>query len=71
MPQRIRIPSITPNQQAYIEQLSIDLKIASPRERKLAEISNVLGRPIKYMDEMTLGEASRVIDTFKQRKESL
>lgn len=60
---------ITAAQLRYIDQLSIDLCIAERRSR-MAHINDILIKDYKYLDELTLEEASKVIDTFKKWKEN-
>lgn len=64
----IKIPAATPKQQEYIEQLAIDLSLG--RRARNAHISSVVNRQISYLDELTLGEASNVIEIFKRWKEN-
>lgn len=52
----------------YIEQLAIDL--AFNRVSRNAHISSILEREIKFLDELTKEEATRVIDMFKYYKHS-
>lgn len=60
---------ITAAQLRYIDQLAIDLTIAE-RRRKMAHINDILIKDYKYLDELTLEEASKVIDTFKKWKDN-
>lgn len=51
----------------YIECLAIDLQM--DRVRRNWAVEGVVGRPVKFLDELTAAEASRVIEDFKERKE--
>ncbi len=53
----------------YIEVLAIDLQM--DRLNRNWAIEAIVNRPIKFLDELTVGEASKVIDDFKERKEEL
>ncbi len=61
-------PLSTTKQQEYIALLSIDLGL--DKKRCNAHIKEIIGREIKYLDDLTLPEASQVIDKFKSWKES-
>lgn len=65
---QIKIPRITKAQELYIEQLSIDLQFN--RKQRNAHISSILSRPVGYLDELTLADASNVIEIFKRWKEN-
>lgn len=52
----------------YIEQLAIDLSFN--RVSRNANISSILEREVKFLDELTKEEASKVIDMFKYYKHS-
>lgn len=65
---QIKIPQATAKQCNFIEQLSVDLGF--DRTRRNAHISSIVGRPIKYIDELTLGDASNVITIFLEWKDN-
>lgn len=54
------------SQEDYIEILSIDL--GYDRNRRNAAITLIVGRPIRYLDELHPVEKSKVIDAFKAKK---
>jgi hypothetical protein len=56
-------PPITQAQLHYIECLAIDL--CFDRHTRNAHISSIIDREIKYLDELTKSEASKVIEQFK------
>ena len=53
----------------HIEYLAIELQYA--RVSRQWQIELLLGRNVKYLDELTTAEASKVITNFKERKEEL
>jgi len=57
----------TDKQIKYIECLAIDL--ALDRKTRNLFAGDVVGRDIRYLDELTVSEASRVIDNFRERVE--
>lgn len=59
-------PSTAP-QINYIECLSIDLGFDRPTRN--AAVGDIVGRTVRFLDELTLTEASKVIEDFKARKE--
>lgn len=62
-----KCPSSTKSQHNYIEMLSADLEFDI--HRRNAHISNIIEREIKYLDELNISEASRVITQFKEWKD--
>ncbi len=58
----------TEAQISYIEILAIDLGM-DRRNRNWA-IEGIVDRPVKFLDELTVAEASLVIGDFKERKEN-
>ncbi len=60
-------PLSTEKQQSYIAALCIDLGL--DKKRCNAHIKAIIGREIKFLDDLTLPEASTVIDRFKSWKE--
>ena len=59
---------ITPKQMSFIEAMTIDLKMT--RASRNNHILGIINRPITYLDDMTVGEASKVITRFKEFKEN-
>ena len=57
----------TKKQQNYIEILSNDLQFT--REQRNSHLSVALDREIKSLDELTLNEASKMIEYFKTMKD--
>ncbi len=55
-------------QTQYIEQLLIDVGIGIDRQRRNAELTLWVGHEVKYLDELTVSEASLVIDKLKEIK---
>ena len=68
----IKIPSTigTPKQLLYIEQLLIDC-YCSERAKRNAQLSFILDRPIKFLDEIRPHEISTCIEYLKELKEGL
>lgn len=66
-PHAHRYPATKP-QMKYIDQLSIDLQFDT--KRRNAHITSIVGRQINHLDNLTLAEASQVIETFKEWKEN-
>jgi len=64
----IREPSATPEQIKYIEILANDTGF-SQRVHRQDFISTRLKRTVRFLDEPTVTEASKVIDWFKAIKE--
>lgn len=62
-----KIRRLTPTQIKYIEQLSIALTLSHSDRNE--HISEQLGREIRYLDEMSFGEASKIINFLKEWKE--
>ena len=60
----------TPKQLLYIEQLLIDC-YCSERTKRNAQLSFILDRPIKYLDEIRPHEISHVIEYLKDLKERI
>lgn len=65
---KIHFSTATKKQQEYIEQLCIDLGISHRLERN-AHCSSIIGRQIKYLDELSSTDASEIINTLKRWKE--
>lgn len=65
---QIKIPQSTTKQQDYIEQLSIDLQLG--RRARNLHISSIANRKIAYLDELTCGEASNVIEILKHWRDN-
>lgn len=63
----VEVNKITTAQDLHIEQLAIDLNL--DRKQKIAHISDLVGRQIRYLDDLTLSEASAVIDKFLDWKD--
>lgn len=61
------IESSTEKQREYIEQLLIDVGISTKRQRDVF-LSDILNRPIKYLDELSKIDAMKIIDILKDRK---
>jgi hypothetical protein len=61
------IPATEP-QVSYIETLAIDLGLE--RSRRNAWLSDFLGRPIRFVDDLTKQEAMRVIRRMIEMKEA-
>jgi hypothetical protein len=59
---RAAIKRATPKQIKTIEELSVDLTF--DRQKRNAHVSQIIERKISYLDELTIGEASKVIDRF-------
>ena len=59
----------TQKQLDYIEILLNDLNFADTRAQRNDSISIRVGRPIKFLDELTKIEASQLIVEFKKLKE--
>jgi hypothetical protein len=57
----------TKKQIHFIECLAIDLEL--DRQRRNAHVSEVVGREIKFLDELTISEACIVIDQLKFYKD--
>lgn len=57
----------TVKQISYIDVLTIDLQMT--RASRNVHILGIINRPIAYLDDMTVGEASLVITKFKEWKE--
>lgn len=53
-------------QQLYIEQLAIDLGLT--RIQRNDRIRSIIGIEVKFLDELTSSEASRVINHFRDVK---
>lgn len=64
----IRLEKATKKQIEYIEQLAIDLNLNI--HRRNSHIIGIICRGIKYLDELSKIEASRVITQFKEWKEN-
>ncbi len=67
----INIPKATratPSQQNYIEILCTDLSFN--RATRNLNISDIVGRTVSYLDDITVDEARAVIDAFKVIKDS-
>ena len=58
----------TDAQVSYIERLLIDCGFTS-REQRNAWLKAELGRDIKYIDDLRIHEASRVIDRLREMKD--
>jgi hypothetical protein len=56
----------TPEQTDHIDRLSNDLLYN--RATRNLNVSEIVNRPIKYLDELTLNEASNVIQEFIVRR---
>ena len=67
---KVSITTATPKQLAYIEQLLIDC-YCSERVKRNAQLSFILDRPIKYLDEIRPFEAGIVIDYLKDLKQRI
>lgn len=65
---KIEMPLATKKQVEYIEQLAIDLGFSLDARR--VYIQMFLHKTIKFLDDLTINEASRVIDYFKELKEN-
>lgn len=52
---------------SYIESLAIDLKMT--RASRNAHILGIIRREVKYLDDLSLSEASKVIGKFKEWRE--
>lgn len=59
----------TNRQVSYIEVLAIDLRFSCASRNN--HILAVVGREIKYLDDLTVSEASKVIGKFKEWREGL
>jgi len=64
---RDNTPRATQAQQDFLEILFGDLGFN--RTERNDWITETLGREIKYLDELTLPEASRIIEQLKEQKE--
>lgn len=66
---KIPIPFIqlTPRQNEYILALCIDLQLSRTARNVL--LTEKCGRAIQFLDELSLSEASKVIEYFKELKE--
>lgn len=67
---RIKIQRITDLQKHYIECLLIDCYL-SERLARNSWISTELSREIKFLDELSISEASKIISRLREIKESL
>lgn len=63
---KIVIKKATPAQTDHIDRLSNDL--CYNRAARNLNVSEIAKRPIKYLDELTLDEASNVIQEFITRR---
>lgn len=63
----IRLEKTTKKQIEYIEQLAIDLNLNI--RRRNVYIRSIIYREIKFLDELSKIEASKVITRFKEWKE--
>lgn len=59
-------PRATEKQQLYIEQLAIDLTLS--RIQRNDRVSSIVHREVKYLDELSIEEASNVIEYFRVLK---
>ena len=60
----------TGKQLIFIEQLLIDCYLTE-RVKRNGQLSHILNRPIKYLDDIQGAEASKVIDYLKELKERI
>jgi hypothetical protein len=51
----------------YIECLAIDLGLH--RRRRNAHVAEAVGRPVAFLDQLTVAEASKAIDYLKRLKD--
>lgn len=61
-------PRATPEQVRYIEILSNDLGLDRPRRNFMCE--RIVEHEVKFLDELTIGEASKIIDEMIIQKEN-
>jgi hypothetical protein len=64
----VKFEKATEAQQGYIQILSNDL--CFDRRQRNAHLSEITGREIKFLDDLTKVEASQVINQLKEWKES-
>jgi hypothetical protein len=62
---KIQVPLVTKKQVSYIEQLFINVGLWNARKNWLTA---ELGHPIRYLDELLIYEADRVIRRLKEMR---
>ncbi len=65
--ERETAPKSTPPQRRFLDELLIDAGFAAAQRRN-AYLTRVVGRPVKYLDELTLREAGALIEVLLARR---